>query len=64
MDASARRAADGSPRREPWVELHRFHLSPEGGTSVAFDVSPSGLDKAYYRTPRLTPWATVCRPPG
>ena len=30
--SSARRAADRSPRREPWVECRSFRHSPEGDT--------------------------------
>ena len=31
--SSAQRAADGSPRREPWGIVSRFSISPEGDTS-------------------------------
>ena len=32
--ALARRAADGSPRREPWGNVNQLPASPEGDTST------------------------------
>ena len=45
--SSARRAAEGSPRRKPWGERTTACFSPEGGTpndsAVSTNVTPSGL---------------------
>jgi hypothetical protein len=56
-------AVEGSPRRQPWIEV--LAIEPRSGerkSSWAGILSPlTGLLAGAYLSPRLTPWATLFR---
>jgi len=64
------RATENSPRRKPWGYAGK-RIAPEQGRKSHWAniaggnlTPPSGGSPCVAATPRLTPWATFCRPSG